>query len=171
MRPELQPETEGALGDIIAPYLSEDGKTFAKDFWMVGRVGAMAGASVAEYNQANLILAGTGFDTEAKPLHLHILGPETEGTYWHECMVTPGDNGWNPRGATYVWNEMFSDEQNNAVWVACGCPSTSIYGEWGDQGVPIELQEWRRLHPSQREPNAIPLKGRVKGKFRGGRGR
>lgn len=158
--PTLQPYVAGAIGDIIKPYISEDGKTFVADFWMEHRVGAMIGASVKEYGEANFILSATGFDTETRPMHLHILGPDTDGTYWHESMTTPGDNGWEPRGKTYFWNPQFSDGQNNALWVSCGCPSKSDYGEWGDQGVPAELAAWRRLHPSEREPNTIPYKGR-----------
>ena len=151
---ELQPYVEGPAGDVIAPYLSADGKTFARDFYMKDRVSAMVGASVREYEEANVILSREGFDA----LETHVLGPDEPGRYWHEVITTSADAGWNPRGANYFWVEWIGDNQNAANWIACGRPRVNQYGEWADQGVPAELGEWRKSLGNRDPAGGIPFK-------------
>ncbi len=149
---ELQPYVEGPAGEVIAPYT--DGTVFVRDLYQSGRVAAMVGASVREYLEANTILSRTGFDA----LETHVLGPDQPGKYWHEVMTTSGDIGWNPRGAAYYWVDHFDDQQNAANWIACGRPRRNQYGEWADQGVPVELGEWRKSLGNRDPAGGIPFK-------------
>src|SRR5574343_289265 len=76
---KLIPNVEGRSGDVIKPYLDAEGRFFAEDFWMVDRLAAMKGASVADYNQMQFMLIGfSSSDPESgrKPLHFFVVGPD-----------------------------------------------------------------------------------------------
>lgn len=133
------------FGPIPDDVFTEDKKFFAKDFWMKGRVGAMAGASTNEYNTAQIVLGMLG---GTKPKHMHILGPDVENLSWNEVMTSPGSNGWMPEGADYYWHRDFTPSQNFQLWVELGCPKSNQHGNWANNGYPLEyLQEtWRGVN-------------------------
>jgi hypothetical protein len=136
------------LGDVLAPYLSGDGKYFARDFWMKGLLGAMVGASVADYNQANIILGMLG---GTKPRELAVVGPDVEGLPWNEVMTSPGTIGWNPLGASYAYNNQLSASDNYAAWIAAGAPKVNALGKWANGGLPQAYVEETWKHPSERD--------------------
>lgn len=149
---QMLPYEAGPAGDVIAPYVQ--GGYFVKDFYMKDRIGAMAGASVKQYNEANIILAGTPYK------ETHILGPEQPNKYWTEVMTTSADIGWNPLGEHYNWNPLLDDSQNAHFWFEAGRPHKNAYGEWGGLGVPIESEIYGRLSPKERlekYPDGSPM--------------
>lgn len=153
--PQLLPTDPRRVGDVIAPY-TRDG-VFVEDFWMKDRVGAQKGASVKEYGQALITLGQSG----TTDLHTHILGPDQPDKYWNEVMRTSGDLHWNPRWNSYFWNPDLDDQQNLANWISCGRPHQNQYGIWAGTGVPPELDEWRKMHATERWErygNTIPGK-------------
>lgn len=160
--PKLLPTDARRIGDVIAPFV-KDG-VFTADFYMVDRVGAMKGASVAEYQHAHLILGAGGWEN----LHTHVLMADEPGKLWHESMTTSADCGWNPRGQSYYWVPQLNDQQNAANWIACGRPRRNQFGAWGNNGVPIESDEYGTMSVDERVAaygNTSPMYS-----ARGGRG-
>lgn len=161
--PKLEPmppklaNREITLGDVIASYLTEDGRFFARDFWVEGLIGAQAGASVQVYNLVNI---RSPFTTGENPKHNKIVGPFDPTKMPNQMVTTAGTIGWIPAGLTYQWDSSKSDPENARAWIAAGAPYKNAFGEWGDLGVPLDLQAWRRLHPSERLPGEIPHKGK-----------
>ncbi len=130
----------------INDYIDVATGKFHTDFWMRGRVGAMAGASVSEYNQANIVLAA--ISTGYRPRETYVMGPDDTGKTWSETLTTPGDNGWNPKGADYRFNGDLPADANFSAWIAAGCPKRNKYGDWSQNGRPISeynnsWQQWR----------------------------
>ena len=128
------PNVEGNAGDATKPYLSEDGKTFAEDFYMVDRVAAMAGASVEDYEQnvVRIGLVGRGM----KPLHYFVVGPDHPDKLPNEVMTSPGTPeeyggpGWIAAGARYQYDGYYSEQVNAAAWLQAGAPKENAYGRW-----------------------------------------
>lgn len=140
------PFKPGVMADIVAPYC--DGGVFVEDFWMVDRIGAMAGASLLEYAQANVAV-------RYNPRHVRILGPDIDGAPWTEAMVSAADAGWLD-GSTYQWDPDRTPGENAAAYNAAGCPSKNQYGEWGAWGYPMYYIKWAWEHPSTRGPSPLP---------------
>lgn len=138
----LMEEDNRPIDDVLAPFV-ENG-VFIKDFWMKNRVGAMVGASVADYKAANAIPYGK------KPRHMAVVGPDVEGLNWNEVMTSPGTNGWIPAGATYQWNKNLTPDQNFDFWVASGAPKSNQFGRWATAGMPQAYVEETWKHPSAR---------------------
>lgn len=149
------PYQPGMAGDVIKPYLDADGKTFAKDFYMVNRLGAMAGALVDDYNHANLIL---GMDGAFAHLGAHsfVVGPDNPEVPWNSVLTSPGTPaefggpGWNPLGASYQYNDLLKPPSNYNAWWMSGCPKRNAWGDWSNGGKPpIPF-----VYPNQPYPSA-----------------
>ena len=143
------PNVAGMVGDIIKPYLSADGKSFEKDFYMVDRMAAMKGASVEDYEQ-NLIrtgLVGRGI----KPLHFYVVGPDHSDLLPNEVMTSPGTPeeyggpGWIAAGARYQYDGWYGEQINAAAWLKAGAPKENVYGRWNGY-LPQDYVDdsWRR---------------------------
>ncbi len=146
------------LGEVIAPYLSADGRYFARDFWMKGLVGAMVGASVSDYNEINIrrgMLGGEHRETV-------VVGPDVEGLNANEVVTSPGTIGWNPLGASYAYNPQLSPSENARNWYAAGAPKVNAYGVWGSQGLPQAYIEETWKHPSVRNLNQPGWPGSIR---------
>lgn len=143
------PNVEGSAGDAIKPYLNVDGKTFAKDFYMIDRMAAMAGASVADYEQ-NLVrigLMGRGM----KPLHYYVVGPDHPDLLPNEVMTSPGTPeeyggpGWIAAGSRYQFDGYYDEQVNAAAWIKAGCPKENVYGRWNGYLPQSYVDDsWRR---------------------------
>jgi len=147
------------LGEVIAPYLSADGRYFARDFWMKGLVGAMAGASVSDYNEVNIRRGMLGGE---QPRETFIVGPDVEGLNANEVVTSPGTIGWNPLGASYAYNPQLSMGENARNWYAAGAPKVNGYGVWGGMGLPQAYIEETWKHPSVRNLNQPGWPGSVR---------
>lgn len=153
----LQPYADGQLGDIIKSYLTDDGDHFAQDFWMRDRMGAMAGASVAEYGKWNLDLAMRGafgeIERGRKPAHLFVLRPDDPSDAG--VITSPGtpDCGWMPAGETYFYDPTLKGA-NFAIWCRAGAPRYNALGEWANNGLPLWYVEWSWQNPSSRGPGS-----------------
>lgn len=143
------PSFDGMVGDIIKPFLSADGKVFARDFYMVDRMAAMAGASIADYEQ-NLVrvgLVGRGM----KPLHFYVVGPDHPDLLPNEVMTSPGTPeeyggpGWIAAGARYQYDGYYDEQTNAAAWLKAGAPKENVYGRWNGP-LPQEYVDdsWKR---------------------------
>lgn len=144
-----QPEAfrDGQLGDVIKPYLAEDGKSFAKDFYMVNRLAAMVGASVDDYNKMNIMLGVGGFFGQPgdgrKPAHMFVVGPDDPDKLPNEVMTSPGTPvelggpGWEPRGAYYRYDPEYDAGTNFMSWVLAGAPKDNYLGSWANGGLPL----------------------------------
>lgn len=119
----------------INDYIDMDTQLFVRDFWMRGRVGAMVGASVKEYNQANIILGA--ISTGYRPRETYVLGPDVPDKLWNETLTSPGSNGWNPAGAEYRFDPELKSHEVFQSWIAAGCPKQNKYGDWSQSGRPI----------------------------------
>ena len=82
----------GDAGSAIAAY--HDGTTFTRDFWQEDRVGAMAGALVEVYNEANLMLGMTGA-ASARGADNYVVKP---GPFdrWSDATTSPGPTPTRP---------------------------------------------------------------------------
>lgn len=156
------------FGPIPADVIDLETQLFVKDFWMKNRVGAMIGASVADYNQAQIIL---GWAHGEKPLHLYIVGPDVEGLTWNEVMTSPGSNGWMPEGEEYNWDKTIGHSGNFARWIAMGAPKSNKYGNWANNGLPLEYVQETWIHPSERNLEQFKDKYGLGGGKGGGRNR
>lgn len=136
------------FGPIPADMIDQETQKFTSDFWMKHRVGAMVGASVADYNQATIV---RGFMGGAEGAHNHIVGPDVEGLNWNAVMTSPGTNGWNPLGAEYKWDKAMGAQGNAAAWIRAGCPKYNQYGKWGTAGLPQAYVEECWKHPLHRD--------------------
>ena len=175
---KLIPNVEGRSGDVIKPYLDAEGRFFAEDFWMVDRLAAMKGASVADYNQMQFMLIGfSSSDPESgrKPLHFFVVGPDDPDKLPNEVMSSPGTPvefggpGWEPRGERYYYDVHSPQRVNFQSWLLAGAPKENALGEWATGGLPQAYVEWTWLHPSVRGPSPLDVgKGGGRGR-RGGR--
>lgn len=168
-QPPRQPEpyVEGMAGDVIKPYLTPEADKFARDFYMVGRLGAQAGATVADYEQALVLLGGPLGSLSALGAENFVVGPDDPTVAWNGVMTSPGTIGWNPWGATYRYNPMLTASENRHAWIASGCPKSNAYGEWGSGGLPQRYVEETWKHPLERDLNQPGFPNYRKG----GRGR
>lgn len=161
MQPMNDPNPSASAGDAIKPYLTPDGSHFDRDFYVEGRLAAMAGALVNDYVNALVILGRSGFFGDAsdgrRPAHTFVVGPDDPSKPWNEVMTTPGTIGWNPLGAEYRYNYTVPHRLNFAAWVQAGAPKENQYGEWANNGLPLEYVEWTWENPSTRGPS--PLSG------------
>ncbi len=163
------PYVEGTpeqLNDIIAPYLTLDGAHFARDFYMVDRVGAMAGASVAEYFTWTFNLGVHGMFSQI-PAHNYVLKPDSENDAGvitspgsPDCVDANGDL-WNPLGASYMY-QPFLKNLNFTLWIRAGCPKHNDFGDWANQGVPQAYVDETWKHPLERDlyQPGFPLAGK-----------
>lgn len=140
------PFQPGVMSEVIAPYV--DGGVFVEDFWMLDRVGAMVGASVIEYAQAN-------GSVRFEPRHIRILGPDLDGAPWTEVMVSAADAGWMD-GSGYRWDPTRDPQGNAAAYIAAGCPTRNQHGEWGANGYPMSYVRWTWEDPRTRGPSPLP---------------
>lgn len=134
------------FGDMPKDLVDNETQLFVKDFWMEGRVGAMVGASVADYNHATVILGWMG----GIPRHLKVVGPDVEGLNWNEVMTSPGQNGWMPEGEEYQWDRNLDQGGNMQRWIAMGAPKKNKYGDWANNGLPLEYVQETWKHPNDR---------------------
>lgn len=164
--PQLQPYVEGTAGDVIKPYLTEDGKHFARDFWMVDRLGAQMGALVDDYQMALVIMGGPVGSLSAIGAHNAVVGPDDPSVAWNGVMTSPGTIGWNPWGATYRYNPLLTESENRHAWILSGCPKSNAYGQWNG-GLPQAYvdESWRGVNERDLSQPGFPGTGK------GGRGR
>lgn len=144
------PYVAGAAGDVIKPFLTEDGRLFARDFYQEDRVAAQAGALVADYLEAIFRIGLTGAaDTDPSPArppaHCFVVGPDDATKLPNEVMTSPGTIGWNPYGARYRYDPQQLDAVNRWAWIAAGCPKRNEFGEWAHGGVPLGyvMETWK----------------------------
>lgn len=167
MEPQLKPYVPGQAGDVIKPFLTEDGKFFKEDFWMLDRLGAQKGALVADYEWANIILGQGGF-LSARGAHNCVVGPDDPNVAWNGVMTSPGTIGWNPWGATYQYNPLLPSSANLHAWIASGCPKVNAFGDWGNNGLPLGyVQEtWKDVRYRDLDQPGWPGTGRKQGRWR-----
>lgn len=159
---QLDDYVPGDTGSAIAAY--HDGTTFTRDFWQEGRVGAMAGALVEVYNEANLMLGMTGA-ASARGADNYVVKP---GPFdrWSDATTSPGTPeshggpGWNPLGATYRYDYSMDHPYNAAVWTDAGCPKANAYGSWANGGLPLAYVKWTWENPTTRGESPMPRRGR-----------
>lgn len=128
-------------GNAIKPYLSEDGLTFAQDFWVSGFMGALKGASVKEYEYWLGLLGRGGFfgkpEDGRKPPHLFVLesdSPDNLGVMTSPgTPVEHGGPGWIPAGRNYQFDPTLKN-LNFIVWCRAGAPKKNDYGDWSQAG-------------------------------------
>ena len=152
----------GDAGSAIAAY--HDGMTFTRDFWQEDRVGAMAGALVEVYNEANLMLGMTGA-ASARGADNYVVKP---GPFdrWSDATTSPGTPtthggpGWNPLGAVYRYDYSMDHPYNAAVWTDAGCPKANGYGSWANGGLPLAYVQWSWENPTTRGESPMPRRGR-----------
>ena len=155
---QLDDYVPGDTGSAIAAY--HDGTTFTRDFWQEDRVGAMAGALVEVYNEANLMLGMTGA-ASARGADNYVVKP---GPFdrWSDATTSPGTPtthggpGWNPLGATYRYDYSMDHPYNAAVWTDAGCPKANAYGEWANGGLPLAYVQWTWENPTTRGESPMP---------------
>ena len=140
------PSQPGVMAEVVAPYC--DGGVFIEDFWMMDRVGAMAGASLLEYAQANSAV-------RYEPRHVRILGPDVDNAAWPDAMVSAADAGWMD-GSGYQWEPGRTPAENLASYNAAGCPTKNQNGEWGAMGYPMSYIRWTWENPRTRGPSPLP---------------
>lgn len=161
--PTLQPYFEapkgpdgfGDIGALIKPYLNAEGTHFARDFWMVDHLAAMAGALVEDYSRNRLRIVGVG--RGIKPLHYFVVGPDDPEKLPNEVMTSPGtpDCGWIAAGERYYYDTTLPESINTESWLRAGAPKWNDYGQWGSSGLPQSYVEWTWLHPSVRGPSPL----------------
>lgn len=171
--PLLEDEAPDAhAGEVIVPYLTEDGKHFARDFWVRNRLGAQKGASVKAYGEALVLLGALGAfgydgddpdtirDGNGRTIHNYVVGPDEPGKLWNELMTSPGTLGWNPLGAFYRYIGGPRDQALNMIaWEQAGCPKQNAYGYWANDGLPEDVVAWGRMHPTERANVPYPWPG------------
>jgi hypothetical protein len=118
--PQLQddPNPLAIDGDAIAPYLSDDGQTFKSDYWVRGRVGAMAGALVSDYNRARF---STGpfigpIEGGRRPAETFVVVSPSYAVLGNSRVRTSGDVGW--------------DENARGRWNTIGYPQGYVDESW-----------------------------------------
>jgi len=158
----------GDAGEVIKPY--HDGTTFVTDFWMEDRVGAMKGALVSVYNEANLMLGGPTGAAAARGADNYVVMPGAFAR-WNEATSSPGTPvayggpGWIEDGAAYRYDYSEDQQFNAAIWIECGCPKANRYGSWANGGLPLNYVQWSWENPTERGDSPL-RRGR-----RGGRRR
>ena len=113
-----------------ASYQNPERTVFTKTFWMNGRVGACVGASVKEYAEVSVLLGmlSTGY----RPRHTWVLLADDPNLSSNQSLSSPGDLGWNPKGATYFYDTNLKPDQNFQNWVDAGCPKKNGFGKYRD---------------------------------------
>lgn len=159
---ELQAYAPGDAGSVIQPY--HDGTTFTQDFWMEDRLGAMKGALVSVYNEANVRLGIMGA-AAARGAENYVVKP---GPFerWNEALTSPGTNGWNPLGAAYRYDYTQDASFNRAMWLQAGCPKENVYGQWADGGLPLAYVQWSWENPTTRGDSPMSGRGGYRGRHR-----
>lgn len=150
-----EPYAPGLAWDVIGPYLTEDKRLFARDFYMQDRVAAQAGALVADYQDAVMRIGLSGAaDTDPSPArppaHCFVVGPDDPNKLPNEVMTSPGTLGWNPLGDRYRYDPWQSAEVNRWAWIAAGCPKHNQWGEWAHGGLPLEYVQASWIHGRER---------------------
>lgn len=131
-----------------------DGKQFAEDFWVNGRMGAQKGAWTAHYAwvwQITSMMGGT------IPLHGYVLQAGPLESNANELLTSPADIGWID-GSGYYYNSTLSPQDNEAVYVAFGRPSSNNHGVWDTFGRPLGPDGWAAWRAA-RQAQAAARKG------------
>lgn len=166
MLPEKDPNPSASAGDAIKPYLTSDSTHFAQDFYVEGRLAAMKGALVKDYEQMMFMLIGFSSSDPTsgrKALHQFVVGPDDPDKLPNEVMTSPGTPveyggpGWEPRGERYYYDPHLPQRINFQSWLLAGAPKANALGEWGTGGLPQDYVEWTWENPATRGPS--PLSG------------
>lgn len=112
--PVPETHTEGPLGPTLQEYrgpqdepgaaYTADGKTFARDYWVAGKLGAMRGARTDYYSIAAMIFSMMG---GSEPLHTRVLTPLPVEN-WSEATRRASEVGWAAPEPGYTPDPMWA---------------------------------------------------------------